>query len=59
MNTLTIDYIRNYGFKIHASYEGLIIGPRIYSGYTLREAIRKFRRDNCLVGKHLVRIDLR
>lgn len=58
MNYLLIDFIGG-AWTLSAKYEDQYIDGARYIGYSLREAIRRFRQEYGLVGKHLVQIDLR
>lgn len=59
MNYLIIDTISRYGYKLSATYKGEKYPVHIFCGHTLRQAIREYRQEYGLVGKHLVQIDLR
>lgn len=49
MKYLTIDFIRNIGYRINET---------VYSGYTLKQAIKLYRREHNLQRKHLTIIKL-
>lgn len=44
-------------YLIGAEYAGKRIYDTRFMFYTKREAIQKFRRDNNLIGKHLIKIE--
>lgn len=44
--------------KIRADYKGTDFPKRLYMFYTEREAIKAYRNEFNLVGKHLTRIDM-
>lgn len=55
MTYLFIDHLHNESFRIYA--DG--ITPVRYIGYSKRDAVQKFRRDNGLRYKHLNIIEWR
>lgn len=49
--------IRGY-YTIHADIDGENLPKTTFEGYSLKDAIRLYRREYHLVGKHLTQLDI-